>query len=60
MFSAKGQTDKTIQAYRAAIKINPRYAEAYFNMSTSYQELRDFDRSIAAMNKAVKLNPDYA
>jgi tetratricopeptide (TPR) repeat protein len=42
-----------------AIKLNPSYAEAYNNIGSSYNMLKQYDKAIMACQKALEINPDY-
>lgn len=54
-----GNYEKCIEAANEAIKLQPDYAEAYNNIGTAYNGLKDWDKAIAACEKAVKLKPDF-
>jgi tetratricopeptide (TPR) repeat protein len=49
-----------IAAYQEAIRLNPAYATAYYNMGTTLGKLQRYDEAIAAYQEAIRLNPTYA
>lgn len=49
-----------IEYLNKAIKLKPKYAEAYFNRGDVYCGLRQYQRAIEEFNKAIHLNPDIA
>ena len=42
-----------------AIKINPRYAEAYYNLGNIYRESADYKKSIEFYKNAISIKPNY-
>jgi tetratricopeptide (TPR) repeat protein len=40
-----------------AVKINPNYFKACFNLGAAFYDNKQYHKSIAYYNKAVKLNP---
>ncbi len=49
-----------IQSLSKAIKIAPRYTEAYFIRAYVYRQIQEFRQSLSDFNRAIALNPDYA
>lgn len=49
-----------IEDYTQAIKINPNYAEAYYNRGIVYDELGDKKTAIQDYNQAIKIKPNDA
>jgi len=43
-----------------AIKLQPNYAETYYNRGVAYDKLGQYQRAIEDYNQAFRLNPDYA
>jgi superkiller protein 3 len=58
-FYDDGTFDKAIECYLKAIKINPHYADAYYNMGVVYGEERDYDQAIECYKKAIEIDQDY-
>lgn len=46
--------------FEKAIRVNPRYALAYFHLGTMYYEWSHFHKAIGPLKKAIELNPDMA
>jgi tetratricopeptide (TPR) repeat protein len=59
-YDKEGQYDQAILDYNKALKINPRYAEAYNNRGVIYRKKGQFDRAISDYNKALEINPRFA
>ncbi|MDQ5837544.1 MAG: tetratricopeptide repeat protein, partial [Acidobacteriota bacterium] len=56
----RGQYLQAASAFEKAIKIYPKWAEPYYNLSQARRHLHQDDEARAAYNRAVKLRPDYA
>ena len=54
------QLSKAIEAYREAILLNPKFAEAYINRGIAKAKLGEVDSVIADFEKAIRVRPDYA
>ena len=52
--------DEAIQAYDEAIRIDPKYADAWYNKVRSFVELGEYDKAVKAYNEAVKIDPPIA
>jgi tetratricopeptide (TPR) repeat protein len=42
------------------VRINPKYASAWYNLGTDYGRLKRYDDSVEALRQAVRINPKYA
>src|SRR4030088_47597 len=42
-----------------AIRIDPKYATAYYNRGSSYVRKGDHDRAIADLSEAIRIDPKY-
>ena len=51
--------DKAIFYYSEAIKINPKFAQAYNNRGAAYVLKKKYDLAISDFNKAIELDPKY-
>jgi len=51
--------DKAIFHYKAALKINPGYATALYNLGTIFEKKGQLDESIRYYLKALKVKPKY-
>jgi lipoprotein NlpI len=56
-WSAKGAHDRAITDYDAAIKLNPKSAEAYHNRGSAWANKGDPERAIADYDAAIRLDP---
>ena len=56
----KGDIDKAIEDYNAAIALDPGFAEAYTHRGQSYHDRGEIDKAITDYNKAIELNPELA
>ena len=46
--------------YQAALRINPDYAEAHYNLGVVYGQQGRTDEAIREYQAALRINPDYA
>jgi tetratricopeptide (TPR) repeat protein len=49
----------SIKDYDKAIKLNPKYTDAYYNRATSKIYIKDYKGAIADYNRAIELRPDF-
>jgi len=56
-WAAKSNYDRAIADYDIAIRLNPRYGDAYYNRGGAWGNKGDHDRAIADYDVAIKLNP---
>lgn len=56
-WTARGDHDRAIADYDAAIRINPKFTDAYFNRGNAWGMKGDPDRAIADYDAALRLNP---
>ena len=59
MYREIGDHDKAIASYREAININPKFAQAYFNLGIVHSESRDYDNAIKTYKLAINIKPDF-
>ncbi|KAA8518549.1 hypothetical protein F0562_016023 [Nyssa sinensis] len=55
-----GNTQEGIQKYYEAIKIDPHYAPAYYNLGVVYSEMMQYDMALNCYEKAALERPMYA
>ena len=56
-----GQPDEAIADFTEAIRLKPKYAEAYNNRGFVYgRDKREFERAITDFTEAIRLKPKYA
>jgi tetratricopeptide (TPR) repeat protein len=56
----KGKIDEAIAHYSRAVRTNPAYAQAHFNLAVTLEGQGKVERSIVHYTKAVRAKPDYA
>jgi lipoprotein NlpI len=56
----KGDYDRALVEYNAALRLNPNDADVYNNRGVSFEEKGDLDRAIADYSEALRLNSKYA
>lgn len=52
--------EKAIPLYQKAVKLRPRYAEAFLGLARVYQGMSDFDAALKAVQSARRARPGYA
>ena len=55
VYKEKGRYDQAISNYSGALKINPRYAHAYFGRGEAYYLKKEYDKSWDDINEAQNL-----
>jgi tetratricopeptide (TPR) repeat protein len=58
--AAATDTNRAIADHTAAIRKDPKNANAYYNRGNAYSDKGDTDRAIADYTAAIRLNPTYA
>ena len=53
-----GDRDKAIADYTEAIRLDPKYAEAYCNRGIAYGKKGDHDEAIADFTAAIQIDPN--
>ncbi|HAD11049.1 MAG TPA: hypothetical protein DCF33_01290 [Saprospirales bacterium] len=53
-----GRMNEAIEAYNAALRLNPNYADAINNTGNAYASMGKFPEALAAFDKAIQLKPD--
>ena len=56
-WAVKGDFDRAIADYDAAIKLHPRFTDAFYNRGNAWANKGDPDRAIADYDAAIKLDP---
>jgi DNA-binding winged helix-turn-helix (wHTH) protein/Tfp pilus assembly protein PilF len=51
-----GEIKAAIEDYRRAIRLNPGYAEAHYNLADAYEEIPDYDKALEEYQKAINAN----
>lgn len=55
-----GKYNEAIMFFDRAVKLDPNFAKAYFNLGTAYYHQKNFLKAIEALQRAVKIDPLYA
>ena len=55
-----GRMDEAETSLRSALEINPHYADAYYNLGITLQQLNRPGEAEACYRQALQINPDYA
>jgi tetratricopeptide (TPR) repeat protein len=58
--SELGRDDEAIESYKAALKIEPEYDEAHYNLGCRYRLRGDYETAIAHFRRAIAADPKYA
>jgi len=53
-----GQYDSAISSFRAAIKLNPNYIDAYYNLGAVLEYLQQYDAALAVFKQIMVRKPD--
>ena len=60
VYNNLGRYTEAVDAFRQAIKIDPRNIEAYCNLGTVYGQLGRYTEAIDTLRQAAQLRPDFA
>ncbi len=55
----KSMWKKEVSEYKKALRIDPNFAEAHFNLGVAYQEKGNLKKAIAEYQKTVQIYPNY-
>jgi tetratricopeptide (TPR) repeat protein len=58
-YADKGELDKALSDWTAAIQLNSKSATTYYSRGHDYGVLRDSDKAISDYSAAIRLNPKY-
>jgi len=56
----QGKYSDAIESFKKAIKINPDYAYAHYNLGRNYYILAEYQKAIKSCKQMIRINPDYA
>ena len=59
-YSQLDEHASALKSFDAAIRLNPKLADAYTNRGASYNALGQYQRAIQDLDEAIKLNPETA
>jgi tetratricopeptide (TPR) repeat protein len=54
-YLALGRHEEEVQAYKEALRLNSKYAQAHYNLSMAYDHLKEGGKAIKHMQKALDL-----
>jgi len=61
IFSEKGEYKKGISYFKQALKINPRYADAHYNLASAYERMKNGHRALFHYQRFIELaEKDYS
>jgi protein O-mannosyl-transferase len=60
VFLFRGQNDRAVEQYKAALRIRPNLVIAHTNMAVAYKNLGLIDQAIMELQTAIELNPSSA
>tara|TARA_Y100001970_G_scaffold291020_1_gene426727 strand:+ start:182 stop:2170 length:1989 start_codon:yes stop_codon:yes gene_type:complete len=58
--AAQNFLEESVENYKKALSLNPKYAQAYNNLGVALQKLKKIDEAIENYNKAINLKNDFA
>jgi len=58
-YKEQGQLEGAAKMFQVAISINPKYAEAYFNLGVVHQALNRLEDAVVSYMKAIEITPNY-
>ncbi len=58
-YSKKKAWNLAVQAYLEAVRLDPKFAEAWNNLGFSYRKVKQYDKAFDAYKQALDLKPDY-
>jgi tetratricopeptide (TPR) repeat protein len=56
---ALGETDRAIDFYQRALKIDPNFVLARYDLAVTYRGMGEVDKAIAEYEKVLKINPRF-
>jgi tetratricopeptide (TPR) repeat protein len=51
--------DEAVRLYQKVIRINPNFAQGYYELGRVYKEIRENEKALANLRKAIELDIDY-
>jgi len=60
VYHEKGEFYKAMDFYRKAIRLQPDYAKAYYNLGNAYNDIGKKQEAMALYKRAIEINPNLA
>ncbi|HTE01784.1 MAG TPA: tetratricopeptide repeat protein [Mucilaginibacter sp.] len=60
IYDQANQSDKSIDAYKSGIKVNPNYQRLHFNLGIAYSRYKKYAEAEQEAIEAIKLDPKHA
>lgn len=60
VYGKEGKSDKAIESFTKALKLDPRNKEAYLSRGFTYHLRHEYDAAIKDYNAAIGVDPEYA
>src|SRR5947209_18714201 len=57
-YFARGKYREAAIQFSNAVQVDPRFAQAHYQLAETYLKLRDFNRAYQELSRAVELAPD--
>ena len=58
-YKGLGRLDGAVKMFEIAISLNPKYAEAHFNLGCIFQDLEQKNSAIVSYKNAIEISPNY-
>ena len=59
-YSKKRSWDLAVAAYQQAVRVEPKFVEAWNGLGHAYRKAKQYDKALEAYKQAITLRPDYA
>jgi tetratricopeptide (TPR) repeat protein len=59
-YRALGDYKRAIEDFNQVLRLNPNYADVYYNRGLAHADLGNYQGAIADFNQVLQLNPNYA
>ena len=59
LYTQTQQSDKAIESFKIAIKIDPNFKDAHNNLGTVYLEIKQYDKAEQSFKKAIKIDSNF-